>query len=131
MSSYSNKYQSKAVYIRSSVPILSQTAKTAHVKPGRFSNYHQLSRFGSNSNREESFAYYLYNYVFQNYPDESNTVFYDSNLQKYRTCSSVRTHLNKEIIKNYNNLSNYKTSEKGSYYSASSSVLAKELINLI
>ena len=126
MSSYSNKYQSKAVCIRSSVPILSKTPKTAHIKPGRFSNYHQISKFGSSSNREESFAFYLYNYVFQDYPDDSNTVFYDSNLQKYRTRSSVRTHSNKETNKYYNNLPNYKPSKKDSYYSVSSSVLAKE-----
>ena len=126
MSSYSNKHQSKAVYIRSSVPIKFQTARTAHVKPGRFSNYDKLSKFGSNSNREESFAYYLYTYVFQDHPDDSNTVFYDSNLQKYRTRSSVRTHSNKDVNKTYNNISSYKASKKDSYYSASSSVMAKE-----
>ena len=126
MSSYSNKHQSKAVYIRSSVPIKFQTARTAHAKPGRFSNYDKLSKFGSNSNREESFAYYLYTYVFQDHPDDSNTVFYDSNLQKYRTRSSVRTHSNKDVNKTYNNISSYKASKKDSYYSASSSVMAKE-----
>ena len=126
MSSYSNKHQSKAVYIRSSVPIKFQTARTAHVKPGRFSNYDKLSKFGSNSNREESFAYYLYTYVFQDHPDDSNTVFYDSNLQKYRTRSSVRTHSNKDVNKTYNNISSYKASKKDLYYSASSSVMAKE-----
>ena len=126
MSSYSNKYQSKAVYIRSSVPISSHTAKTVHIRPGRFSNYNQLSKFGSNSNREESFAYYLYNYVFQDHPDDTNTVFYDSNLRKYRTRSSLRTYSNKEVHKNYYNLGNYKPSKKDSYYSASSSVMAKE-----
>ena len=126
MSSYSNKAQSKAVYIRSSVPIKFQTTRTAHIKPRRFSNYQQLSKLGSNSNREESFAYYLYNYIFQDHPDDSNTVFYDSNLQKYRTRSSVRTQSNKEVNKTYNNISSYKASLKDSYYSASSSVKPKE-----
>ena len=124
MSTYSNRYQTKTTYIHSSVPIRSQTEKKAHIKPGRFSNYNQISKFGSKTDREESFAYYLYNYVFQDYPDDTNIVFYDSNLKKFRTRSSMKIHSNKEISKTYKNLSHYKN--KDSYYSASSSVLAKE-----
>ena len=75
MSTYSNRYQTKTTYIRSSVPIRSQTEKTAYIKPGRFSNCNQISKFGSKTDREESFAYYLYNYVFQDYPDDTNIIF--------------------------------------------------------
>ena len=95
------KYQSKTKYTRASAPIVVKNASTSQIKPGRFSTYKPSV---SSKMTEDLSAYYLYDYIFQDMPDETNTVFFDSNLRKYRTRSSAKArpclhYLNHIIVK--------------------------------
>ena len=107
------KYQSKTKYTRASAPIAFKSTSTTQIKPGRFSSY----KPSTSKMVEDLSNYYLYNYIFQDRPDETNTVFFDSNLRKYRTRSSKKTQGGSALSKTYNNPANLKALKKDSNYS--------------
>ena len=108
------KYQSKTNYTRASAPIAYKAASTTQIKPGRFSSYKPSV---SSRMTEDLSAYYFYNYIFQDRPDETNTVFFDSNLRKYRTRSSAKTKQGPSLPKSYNSQTNFNALKKDSKYS--------------
>ena len=119
MSSYNYKSQTyrhqlkSGVNNRFSVPLKSHGSTISQTKVGRFSTRGD-SKIGQNT---EEFLCYLYNYVFKEHPDDTNTVFYDSNLRKYRTRSSIRKEGENLLSKSYNKKYNFNTSKKASNYS--------------
>ena len=118
MSSYNYKSQTYRYQLKSgvdnrfSVPLKSHGSTISKIKVGRFSTQGD-SKIGQNS---EEFLCYLYNYVFQEHPDDTNTVFYDSNLRKYRTRSSMRKEGENLLSKSYNKKYNFNMSKKASNY---------------
>ena len=108
------KYQSKTKNTRASAPIVVKNASTTQIKPGRFSTYKPSV---SSKMTEDLSAYYLYDYIFQDMPDETNTVFFDSNLRKYRTRSSAKARPVPTLSKSYNSQTNFNALKKDSKYS--------------
>ena len=67
---------------------------------------------------EDLSPYYLYNYIFQDNPDDSNTNFFDSNLRKFRTRSTLRNKTTSALSKSYN----LKPFKKSSNYSVQNNI---------
>ena len=105
------KYQSKTKVTHTSVPIIYRASSTTQNKVGRFSSYRPAV---SSRMTEDLSAYYLYNYIFQDRPDETNIVFFDSNLRKYRTRSSAKTQQGSSLSKSYNIKTNLNSLKKDS-----------------
>ena len=100
------KYQTNTGDFRYSVPVKNSNYTITEPRVGRFSTY--LPKI---YNRKE-YLFYLYNYVFQDQPDDTNINFFDSNTRKFRTRSSVRNPNESSLSRTYNKLIDFDTSRK-------------------
>lgn len=105
------KYQSNQKDYRSSVPLRPLSYSITRPRVGRFSNY-----FPKIYKRNE-YAFYLYNYIFQDDPDNTNIVFFDDNRRQFRIRSSVRNPTESSISRTYNKLIDLDVSKNYPNYS--------------
>ena len=85
-------------------------------KHSRFSYNKTANRSIADIYPEELSKFYVFNYTFQDNSDETNTVFYDSNLKKYRTRSTIRNSARNPLSKSFNDSFNF--NKKKTYVSA-------------
>ena len=78
----------------------------------RFSNNSDVKSLITELYPEEASHYYIYTYTFQDNSDDTNTVFYDSNLRKYRTRSSIRNQVGGSLSNTFNSSFNYNMRHK-------------------
>ena len=108
--------QSKREVYRASAPLKISTSTFTSNKINRFSHAKLIEESKTPQNSEE-FLCYLYNYVFQEMPDDTNTVFFDSNLRKYRTRSTLRTESDNLLSKSFSKKYDYNKSKNDLKYS--------------
>ena len=76
-------------------------------KHSRFSYNKTANRSITDIYPEELSKFYVFNYTFQDNSDETNTVFYESNLKKYRTRSTIRNSARNPLSKSFNDSFNF------------------------
>ena len=94
----SYKFQLNERNYRSTFPLRTLNYSITQPRIGRFSNY--LPKIY----KRNEYTFYLYNYIFQDDPDDTNIVFFDANIRKFRTRSSLRDPNESSISKTYNKL---------------------------
>jgi len=109
------RYQSNHGPARYSEPNESHRSAMTHSMHDRFSNNSDVNSRITDFYPEEASNYYIYTYKFQDNADESNTVFYDSNLRKYRTRSSIRNQAGGSLSNTFNSSFNYNLRNKNYY----------------
>ena len=111
-SSHTFQNQSNKRAIQYAVPTQTIPNSFTQSKHSRFSYNKNANRTISDIYPEELSKFYVFNYTFQDNSDETNTVFYDSNLKKYRTRSTIRNSARNALSRSFNksfNFSNKKT----------------------
>ena len=92
------KYKSNTVSKKYSVPKKFYEDKNI-VVPGRLSNYNSSNTFEADL---EKGHHYFYKYIYQDEADDSNNVYFDSNLKKYRNRSIGRNQAGDPLSQTYN-----------------------------
>ena len=113
---YESKYQRNAIYSRSSEPINRFQNRMYTTNPSGHYSTTRLFKQAESSLLKENQAFYKCKYILEDYPDDSNTVFFDSNLRKFRNRSSTKQHNLKNFANNYNNISVFKYGKNDQKY---------------
>ena len=107
-SSQTYKYQLNQGPFRFAVPTKTLGTAMTQNRHSRFSHNSVINKSITDIYPEELSQFYVFNYTFQDKADESNINFYDSNLKKYRTRSTLRNSGGNILSRSFNNSFNIK-----------------------